>query len=190
MRKKIAPEKSEEKFEKNDLFKRFEDIGLSKDDLSAKDIYLSESSKGKENEEVNLNIVIGRKESSVGYAYARELTHPRHNFEALTVILEPNLTVKPSTILVPAIKLSNLRQANMIYGPAQSAIGKAITDSIKSGIINENMLNDYIIITKIFINPNTTHRNILYKNCYDAMFDALKKALTKAEAGYNLSLQK
>ncbi len=77
----------------------------------------------------------GRKRSSVAKAFAAQLTHPRHGFEALTVILEPNLTVRPASLIVPTVRLRNLRQANMFYGPSQSAIAKAVADGIESKII-------------------------------------------------------
>lgn len=174
---KLTLENTGEKPQEIELSQRFEDIGLKKEDVSSKGIFCGESKKGTGKEEAYISIVMGKKESPVGYSYAFQLTHPRHGFEALTAILEPNLMVKPATIIVPAVKLANLRQANMIYGPAQSAIGKAVVNAIESNIIKKEMLNDYVIICKLFIHPDTIERNLLYKNCYAAMFDALQMAL-------------
>ena len=73
----------------------------------------------------------------MGEAWAYQLTYPRHGFEALTTILEPNLTVRPSTLIVPTNELKDLRQANMIYGPVQNAVAKAIVDKLAEGVIPE-----------------------------------------------------
>ncbi|NIN68147.1 MAG: bifunctional formaldehyde-activating protein/3-hexulose-6-phosphate synthase, partial [Anaerolineae bacterium] len=83
---------------------------------------------------------------AVGEAYARQLTHPRHGHEALTTIAEPNLTVKPSTLILPTIELKNLRQASMVYGPTQAAVAKAILDNIEREIIPAEALDTQVMI--------------------------------------------
>jgi 4-hydroxy-tetrahydrodipicolinate synthase len=160
---------------------RFEDLELSKEDVS--DMRIGSASSGDGNEMVHMDLVIGRKDSTLGLTFATQLTHPRHGHEALTTILEPNLTVRPSTLIVPALELKNLRQANMIYGPTQSAVAKAIVDNIESGLISEEMIRDHVMILKVYVPPNAVDRQKLYDNNYAAANEALKEVLSGSKGG-------
>ena len=157
---------------------RFEDLGLLKEDIQSSHLKIGSASSGEGKETVHIDLILGKKDSQLGLAFATQLTHPRHGHEALTTILEPNLTVRPSTLIVPAMKLKNLRQANMIYGPTQSAVAKAIVDNIETKLISEYMVKDYLMMIKVHVPPNAVDRQQLYKNNYNATNKALKMALS------------
>ena len=95
---------------------------------------------------VQLDVAAGPKRGPIGEAYAYQLTYPLHRREALTTILEPNLTVRPAALIVPALEQRNLRQANMIYGPTQAAVGKAIVDGLAEGWIPEAAMDDEVMM--------------------------------------------
>lgn len=162
---------------------RFEDIGLSKEEIEDSSLFIGTGDAGEGKEQVHVDLVLGMKNSPIGKAFAVQLTHPRHGHEALTTILEPNLTVRPSTLIVPAIELKNLRQANMIFGPTQSAVAKVIVDKIEEGIITKEIVNNYLIILKVWVPPNALDRQSLYKNNYLAVENALKQALSNLKGG-------
>jgi formaldehyde-activating enzyme len=158
---------------------RFEVIGLKPKEILTGQIRLGTGAAGEPNspEAVRLDLVLGKKTTRLGEVFAEQLTHPRHGYEALTTIMEPNLTVRPSTLIVPQVALKNLRQANMIYGPTQAAVGKAVVDCIACGLITPDMVEDYVIIVSVFVHPQAIDRHLLYKNVYDAMVHALEEAL-------------
>jgi 4-hydroxy-tetrahydrodipicolinate synthase len=162
---------------------RFEDVGIVETDVKEGGLIVGTGSSGEGKEQVHVDVVIGKKSSSMGKAFAIQLTHPRHGHEALTTILEPNLTVRPSTLIVPAIELTNLRQANMIYGPTQSAVAKVIVDNIQQKIISEDMVKNYLMILKIHVPPDALDRQKLYENNYDAVDRAIKGALSVSPGG-------
>ncbi|UCE37943.1 MAG: 4-hydroxy-tetrahydrodipicolinate synthase [Thermoplasmata archaeon] len=162
---------------------RFEDVGIAKEDIQGSGLLLGTASSGEGKEQVHVDLVMGEKSSPLGKAFAVQLTHPRHGHEALTTILEPNLTVRPSTLIVPGIELKNLRQANMIYGPTQSAVAKVIVDNIEQGTITNEMVKNYLMIIKIHVPPNALDRQLLYENNYQAVDSALKKALSGSSGG-------
>jgi 4-hydroxy-tetrahydrodipicolinate synthase len=162
---------------------RFEDVGLSKEEMEKSGLFTGSGDAGDGKEQVHVDLVLGRKNSPLGKAFATQLTHPRHGHEALTTILEPNLTVRPSTLIVPAIELKNLRQANMIFGPTQSAVAKAIVDNIEKGFITKEMVSNYLIILKLYVPPNALDRQQLYDNNYQAADKALKDALSTKKGG-------
>lgn len=180
---KVKSEPFEFKLPNQPLISRFEDIGLNEKDIQASGLLIGEGDAGAGKEQVHVDLVLGEKKSPLGKAFAIQLTHPRHGHEALTTILEPNLTVRPSTLIVPAIELKNLRQANMIFGPTQSAVAKVIVDNIEKDAITEKMVKEYLMIIKIYIPTNALDRQKLYDNNYEAVDKALKQALSGPSGG-------
>ncbi len=80
-------------------------------------------------------LIIGEKSGPVGQAYARAKATPSARHEPLLAILEPSLAVKPATIIIPTVTIKNMRQASMVYGPTQTAVAKAVADSVADGTI-------------------------------------------------------
>ena len=161
------------------LERRFEDVGISEVAVKAEKLRVAGSTAGSGTESVKIDLVAGGKKSSVAKAFAVQLTHPRHGYEALTVILEPNLTVRPSSLIVPTVKLKNLRQANMIFGPSQSAIARAVADSLENGVIPEAAMSDLLLIFKVFIHPDALDRHAVYENNYKAADESIGAVFAK-----------
>ncbi len=173
---KIEPAKFEFTIPDEPLTTRFEDLGLSEEDIRSGSLMTSTADAGEGAEKVHVDLILGVKKSPLGRIFAAQLTHPRHGHEALTTILEPNLTVRPSTLIVPAVELKNLRQANMIFGPTQSAVAKVIVDNIEQGVIPNEAVRNHLMILKIHVPPNALDRQRLYENNYQAVDKALKDA--------------
>ena len=158
------------------LVERFGGIGLSPDLLQSNGVRLGTAVAGEGVEQVQLDLVAGPKTGPVGECYALQLTYPRQRREALTAILEPNLTAKPSTLIVPTVELKNLRQANMIYGPTQAAVGKALADGLAAHLIPESAVDDEVMLVQVNVHPHALDRHTLYWNAHRAMSEALKHA--------------
>jgi formaldehyde-activating enzyme len=122
---------------------------------------------------VQIDLIAGPKTTPLGEAYALQLTYPLHGREALTTILEPGLTVRPSTLLLPALEQKNLRQANMIYGPTQSALARAIVDALENGAIPPSVQEDEVMIALATVHPKALDRNALYKSVLQASREAI-----------------
>ncbi|UCF07548.1 MAG: formaldehyde-activating enzyme, partial [Thermoplasmata archaeon] len=165
------------------LAQRFTDLGLIEDDITDSHLSTGSAHAGEGAEQVHVDLVMGTKKSPIGKAFALQLTHPRHGHEALTTILEPNLTVRPSTLIVPAVELKNLRQANMIFGPTQSAVAKVVVDNIEQGVIPKDKINDLLIMLKVHVPPNALDRQRLYENNYQAADRAIKDAFAGLQGG-------
>jgi len=155
---------------------RFQDLGVAAEDIKQSKLVVGEASVGEGIERLRVFLLAGPKQGVVGYAWARTLANPEPGHEALTAILEPNLSAKPITLIVPAIKIENLRQATIVYGPVQSAVGKAVSDAVEENVIPKEVLEDYAVIVKVVINPSALNRQALSKNTYDAVKYALKDA--------------
>ena len=158
------------------LYKRFEEAGISETMIRQSGSHIGEASCGTGNEQVYIEILAGKKDSVIGEAYCYQMTHPKHGYEALTAILEPNLAARPSTILVPAVEQKTLRQANMIFGPAQLAVGQAVVQNVEEGIIPREMVDEVLLLARVFIHPMALDRRLVHKNNYEAANQAIKQA--------------
>jgi 4-hydroxy-tetrahydrodipicolinate synthase len=157
---------------------RFEGVGLDAETIraSAQSVRLGTGSAGQGVEAIQIDLLSGAKDGPVGEAWAYQLTYPRHGLEALTTILEPNLTVRPSTLIVPTNELKDLRQANMIYGPVQNAVAKAIVDKLDERVIPEAAMHAEVMFVQAAVHPQALDRRALHHNAYRATCVAIDDA--------------
>jgi formaldehyde-activating enzyme len=144
--------------------------------VRAAGLRVGSGSAGEGRERAQIDLVAGRKDGPLGDVYAYQLTYPRYGYEALTTILEPNLTVRPSTLIVPTNELKDLRQANMVYGPTQSAVARAVVDKLVEGVIPERAMEDELLIAQAAVDPLALDRHALYKSVYKATAAAIDAA--------------
>ena len=160
---------------------RFEAVGLDAGTIRAGDMQVGSGSAGEGVEAVQIDLLSGAKDGPMGEAWAYQLTYPRHGYEALTTILEPNLTVRPSTLIVPAYELKDLRQANMIYGPVQNAVAKAIVDKLDQGVVAESRMQSEVMFVQATVHPQALDRRRLRQSAYLATCGALDNAFGEGE---------
>jgi bifunctional enzyme Fae/Hps len=173
---KVKPPTADFSYPAGNVTTRFDNIGITKSIIDEESLKTGTGTAGKDTEKVQVDLVYGSKEGTVGYVYAEQCTHPRHGFEALTTIMEPNLMTRPSTLIVPTVALRNLRQANMVYGPGQAAVGKAILDGITSGKIPAASMEEGVMLVNLTVHPRALNHHRVYKNVYEAMTQAIGKA--------------
>ncbi|MFW9807694.1 MAG: 4-hydroxy-tetrahydrodipicolinate synthase [Candidatus Thorarchaeota archaeon] len=125
------------------------------------------------NETVSVGIVNGPKSSAVGKAFVQLLSKPKIGHEALTVILEPNLAVKPSSLMLPTRKIQSMRQASLFYGPVQSGAAKAIASFLESEKIPEKSTTGDVTIFALDIDLNARDRRQITASTKQAVENAL-----------------
>ena len=96
---------------------------------------IGEALVGKGNEIAHVDLLIGDKQGPVGTAFANGLVNLSVGHTPLLAVLKPNLPPKPHTLIVPKVTVKNLDQAGLIFGPAQSAVAKAVADALEENII-------------------------------------------------------
>ncbi|HVR72913.1 MAG TPA: formaldehyde-activating enzyme [Planctomycetota bacterium] len=114
-------------------------------------MYVGEALVGDGNEIAHIDVLIGDKDGPVGAAFATSLASQRQGHSNLLAILEPNLAVKPATILVTKVTIKGAKQAVQMFGPAQYAVAKAVADSVQAGVIPKNQCENLVIICGVFI---------------------------------------
>ena len=172
-------EKKEIKFEigEKELTSRFYAVGVTPEKISDFSLKVGESLVGDRVELAHIDLLIGDKKGPVGEAYAKALTHPAKGREGLQVILEPNMQVKPATVMIPTVKVTSLRHASLTYGPAQAAIAKAVIQCVEDGILPKAASEDIVIIANVFVHPSASSRKRVFINNYKATRNAIRKAM-------------
>jgi len=155
---------------------RFAQIGLGPEDVLQQGLRTGNGSAGEGVYRTQVDLVAGGKSGLLGDVYAYQLTYPRHAFEALTTILEPNLTVRPATLIIPVHELRNLRQANMIYGPGQAAVARAIVDLLDQGTIPQAAMDQEVMVVLVAVHPGALDRHALYQSVLTAATVAISAA--------------
>jgi formaldehyde-activating enzyme len=159
------------------LEERFMAIDITPQVIRDFKLRIGEALAGKDAEVAHIDLVIGEKTGLIGEAYVKAKAAPSAGHELLLAILEPNLAVKPDTVIIPTVTIRSMRQASMVYGPAQTAVAKAVADSVADGTIPKAAVDDLIILASVFVHPAAVDRQRVYINNYKAMRHALRKAI-------------
>ncbi len=159
---RIAVEEEVWAYPAGPLAERFTVLEITAELIEAHGMRLGTGTAGEDLNKVQLDLIAGGKDTPLAEAYALQLTYPLHGREALTTILEPGLTVRPATLLLPTLEQKDLRQANMIYGPTQSALAQAIVEALEVGTIAEQAMEDDVMIVLATVHPRALDRHALY----------------------------
>lgn len=135
---------------------------------------------GKGPEVAHIDLIIGEKEGPVGTAFASGLTQLSAGHTPLLGVIRPNLPPKPSTLIVPKVTVKNMDQAAQIFGPAQTAVAKAVAGSVAEGVIPKDRAEELLVIVSVYIDPKATDYDAIYRYNYGAT----KLAVARAMAGF------
>ncbi|MEA1997756.1 MAG: bifunctional 5,6,7,8-tetrahydromethanopterin hydro-lyase/3-hexulose-6-phosphate synthase [Euryarchaeota archaeon] len=125
----------------------------------------------------HIDLMIGDKSGPVGMAFTNALSQMSAGHTPVFAVIRPNLPVKPSTVVVPKVTVRNMKEAEKVFGPAQSAIAKAVADSVEEGVIPEDKTEELVVIVSVFMHPHADDYNKIYRYNYGATKLALKRAM-------------
>lgn len=134
---------------------------------------------GEEPEIAHIDLIIGSKREAVGTAFACSIAQPRQGHTPILGVIRPNLPVKPMTLIVPKVSIRNLADAEKMFGPAQSAVAKAVADAVEEGIISKAEVEELVVIASVFIHPRGKDYQRIYRYNYAATKLALSRAIQK-----------
>ncbi len=162
---------------KKPITQRFAAVGITPDTIKDFKIKFGEAFVGQGVEVAHIDLMLGSKDGPIGEAFTKAKANPTPGHEPLVAILEPNLAVKPLTLIVPTVTIRSMRQASMIYGPAQTAVAKGVMDSVGDGTLPEKVADEIILIANVFVHPAAVDRKRIYINNYKAIRHAIRKAM-------------
>jgi 5,6,7,8-tetrahydromethanopterin hydro-lyase len=140
---------------------------------------VGESLVGDGNEVAHIDLLIGPKDGPVGAAFANSLVGQKEGHTSLLAVVTPNLPCKPDTIISNKVTMKGAAQAVQMFGPAQAAVARAVMDSVKEGVIAQDMVDDLCIIVGVFIHWEAKDD----KKIYDYNYQATKESIARAMAG-------
>ena len=174
---KIKPKTVTFEIAEKPIEERFMAVDVTPDVIRGFSLRVGEALAGTGAEVAHIDLLIGTKDGPLAEAFAKAKATPTPGHEPLLAILEPNLAVKPVTLIVPTVTITGMRQASMVYGPAQTAVAKAVIDSVADGTIPRQAVEDLIIIVNVFVHPTAVDRQRVYINNYKAMRHAIRKSV-------------
>ncbi|TXT57360.1 MAG: hypothetical protein BAJATHORv1_10061 [Candidatus Thorarchaeota archaeon] len=143
------------------------DYGVAKDSLG--DMGIGNGA----NDIVSASVISGLADGPLGEVFVRLLTTPKIGYEALSIILEPNLRVRPSSLMLPMRQIRSMRQASLFYGPVQSGAAKAVSELLKSNKIPEEKIEKYVMIMAMDVDLNSRDRRAITHAAEEAVSVAL-----------------
>ena len=140
-------------------------------------MFIGEALVGEGNEVAHIDLMIGSKEGAAGIAFANALARQSEGHSNLLAVLEPNLAVKPATVMVTKVTIKGAKQAVQMFGPAQAAVAQAVADSVAAGVIPKDKCEEYVITCGVFIHWQAEDNAKIYKYNYEATKMALASAM-------------
>jgi len=140
-------------------------------------MFVGEALFGDGNEIAHIDLLIGSKDGPVGNAFANALARQSAGHTNLLAVLEPNLAVKPATVMITKVTIKGLRQAVQMFGPAQAAVAKAVADSVADNVIKKADAENLVIVCGVFIHPQAEDDKKIYQYNYEATKMAIANAM-------------
>jgi bifunctional enzyme Fae/Hps len=128
----------------------------------------------------HVDLLIGDKNGPVGHAFANGLSNLSIGHTPLTSVIRPNLMTKPATLIIPKVTVGDLEDASKIFGPAQTAVARAVADAVEAGYIPKDIVEDIVINVSVFIDPSAKD----FRKIYQYNYGATKLAIRRAMQGY------
>lgn len=140
-------------------------------------MYIGEALVGDGNEIAHIDLMIGSKDGPVGTAFANALATQSAGHTNLLAVLEPNVAVKPATVMITKVTIKGMKQAVQMFGPAQFAVAKAVADSVGAGVIPKDQAEKLVIVCGVFIHPAAADDKLIYQYNYEATKLAIANAM-------------
>jgi len=140
-------------------------------------MYVGEALVGDGNEIAHIDLLIGSKDGPVGSAFAAALASQHQGHSNLLAVLEPNLAVKPATVMVTKVTIKGAKQAVQMFGPAQYAVAKAVADCVASGVIPKDQCENLCIVCGVFIHWEAEDDNKIRQFNYEATKLSIERAM-------------
>ena len=151
---------------------------------------IGEALVGDGNEIAHIDLLIGDKAGPVGTAFANALCNQSVGHSNLLAVLEPNLPVKPATVLITKVTIKGAKQAVQMFGPAQYAVAKAVADSVEDGVIPKDQCENLVIVCGVFIHWEAEDDQKIYQYNYEATKLAIARALKNEPSADEMLAQK
>ncbi len=153
-------------------------------------LFVGEALVGDGNEIAHIDLMIGSKTGPVGIAFANALSTQSEGHSNLLAVLEPNLPVKPSTVMITKVTIKGMKQVVQMFGPAQFAVAKAVADQVAAGVIPADQAENLVIVCGVFIHPAAEDNAKIYQYNYEATKLAIANAMGNKPSAAEVTAKK
>src|SRR5471030_1548559 len=143
----------------------------------ATDFFIGESLVGEGNEIAHIDLIIGSKSGPAGAAFVNALSNQKDGFSTLLAVVTPNLAAKPDALLFNKVTIKGAKQAVQMFGPAQAAVARAVVDSVESGVIPKDKVDDLVVIVGVFIHWDAADDKKIFAYNYQATKESIARAM-------------
>ena len=128
-------------------------------------------------------VVIGELDGPVGYAIANLLGDQIKGHSRVFAIMNCDVQVRPTTIMVSKVTVNNSKYTNILMGTVQAAIANGVLDAVRAGDIPKKKANDLGIIVSVWLDPSVVDQTIDHEILFKTNREATAKAIHKAIHG-------
>ena len=153
-------------------------------------MYVGEALVGEGNEVAHIDLLIGEKNGPVGMAFANALSNQSQGHSNLLAVLEPNLMVKPATVMITKVTIKGAKQAVQMFGPAQYAVAKAVADAVDEGVIPKDQCEKLCIVCGVFIHWDAADDKKIFQYNYEATKLSIARAMKGEPSAQEVSGKK
>lgn len=126
-------------------------------------------------------VAIGEMDGPFGTAFANLLGNQVVGHSRVLALLNTDVMVRPATICVSKVTVTDERYTNILMGTVQYATAMGVLDSVRAGDIPKDKANDLGIIVSVWLNPSvSTIENLDHKILFDIHRKATASAIHKA----------
>lgn len=140
-------------------------------------VLVGESLVGDGNEVAHIDLIMGPRGSAAETAFCNALTNNKDGFTTLLAVIAPNLPCKPHTVLYNKVTIKSAKQAVQMFGPAQTAVARAVADCVADGTIPVEEADDIFISVGVFIHWQADNDKKIQEFNYQATKEAIKRAV-------------
>jgi 5,6,7,8-tetrahydromethanopterin hydro-lyase len=124
-------------------------------------------------------VIIGELDGPVGQALAQLMGGQVAGHTRVFALLNSDVQVKPATLMVSKVTVTDSRYTNILMGTVQAAIANGVLDAVRVGAIPKDKANDLGIIMSVWLDPSVVDAEDLD---HDVLFRTHREATTKAIA--------
>ncbi len=118
-------------------------------------------------------VAIGEMDGPFGAAFANLLGDQVKGHSRVLALLNTDVMVRPPTLCVSKVTVGNSRYTNILMGTVQYATAMGVLDSVRSGDIPKDKVDDLGIIVSVWLNPSIVDVKDLD---HQVLFDIHRKA--------------
>jgi 5,6,7,8-tetrahydromethanopterin hydro-lyase len=153
-------------------------------------VLVGESLVGEGNEVAHIDLIMGPRGSAAESAFCNALTNNKDGFTSLLAVIAPNLVTKPNTVMFNKVTIKGAKQAVQMFGPAQTAVARAVADAVEKGIIPQDEADDIFICVGVFIHWEAEDDAKIRDYNYRATLESIERAVNGKPTAAEVVAQK